>query len=249
MRVGQSDKNFKSLSFLIPKDIRIDASHNRLKTTRTREGSVLIKFGNTHVICNASVENATPRWMQAKKTGWVTAEYGMLPRSTNERMSREAQRGKQSGRTQEIQRLIGRSLRNCLNLSFLSDKLIKIDCDVLSADGGTRTTSINGSWIALNFAIKKLLNRKLIVNNPIKYGVSAISCGIISGKPFLDLDYDEDSSAEADANFVFDSLGNIIEIQCTGEKNVISEKNFTSMYNLAKKSINNIYKIQSNVKE
>lgn len=211
--------------------------------------SCLIEFGLTKVICSVTIEEKVPRWLKGTDQGWLTAEYSMLPTATNSRNDREAIRGKLSGRTQEIQRLIGRSLRNCLNLSFLSDKLIKIDCDVLSADGGTRTTSINGSWIALNFAIKKLLNRKLIVNNPIKYGVSAISCGIISGKPFLDLDYDEDSSAEADANFVFDSLGNIIEIQCTGEKNVISEKNFTSMYNLAKKSINNIYKIQSNVEE
>ena len=211
--------------------------------------SCLIEFGLTKVICSVTIEEKVPRWLKGTGQGWLTAEYSMLPTATNSRNDREAIRGKLSGRTQEIQRLIGRSLRNCLNLSFLSDKLIKIDCDVLSADGGTRTTSINGSWIALNFAIKKLLNRKLIVNNPIKYGVSAISCGIISGKPFLDLDYDEDSSAEADANFVFDSLGNIIEIQCTGEKNVISEKNFTSMYNLAKQSINNIYKIQSNVKE
>ena len=211
--------------------------------------SCLIEFGLTKVICSVTIEEKVPRWLKGTNKGWLTAEYSMLPTATNSRNDREAIRGKLSGRTQEIQRLIGRSLRNCLNLSFLSDKLIKIDCDVLSADGGTRTTSINGSWIALNFAIKKLLNRKLIVNNPIKYGVSAISCGIISGKPFLDLDYDEDSSAEADANFVFDSLGNIIEIQCTGEKNVISEKNFTSMYNLAKQSINNIYKIQSNVKE
>lgn len=211
--------------------------------------SCLIEFGLTKVICSVTIEEKVPRWLKGTNQGWLTAEYSMLPTATNSRNDREAIRGKLSGRTQEIQRLIGRSLRNCLNLSFLADKLIKIDCDVLSADGGTRTTSINGSWIALNFAIKKLLNRKLIVNNPIKYGVSAISCGIISGKPFLDLDYDEDSSAEADANFVFDSLGNIIEIQCTGEKNVISEKNFTSMYNLAKQSINNIYKIQSNVKE
>ena len=211
--------------------------------------SCLIEFGLTKVICSVTIEEKVPRWLKGTSQGWLTAEYSMLPTATNSRNDREAIRGKLSGRTQEIQRLIGRSLRNCLNLSFLSDKLIKIDCDVLSADGGTRTTSINGSWIALNFAIKKLLNRKLLVNNPIKYGISAISCGIISGKPFLDLDYDEDSSAEADANFVFDSLGNIIEIQCTGEKNVISEKNFTSMYNLAKQSINNIYKIQSNVKE
>ena len=211
--------------------------------------SCLIEFGLTKVICSVTIEEKVPRWLKGTSQGWLTAEYSMLPTATNSRNDREAIRGKLSGRTQEIQRLIGRSLRNCLNLSFLSDKLIKVDCDVISADGGTRTTSINGSWIALNFAIRKLLDKNLLLSNPIKYGVSAISCGIISGKPFLDLDYDEDSSAEADANFVFDSFGNIIEIQCTGEKNVISEKNFTSMYNLAKRSINDIYKIQTNIKE
>ena len=235
----RSNRKFNEL-----RDIKVEAGF-----MKNAYSSCLIEFGLTKVICSVTIEEKVPRWLKGTSQGWLTAEYSMLPTATNSRNDREAIKGKLSGRTQEIQRLIGRSLRNCLNLSFLSDKLIKIDCDVLSADGGTRTTSINGSWIALNFAIKKLLNRKLIVNNPIKYGVSAISCGIISGKPFLDLDYDEDSSAEADANFVFDSLGNIIEIQCTGEKNVISEKNFTSMYNLAKKSINNIYKIQSNVKE
>ena len=209
--------------------------------------SCLIEFGLTKVICSVTIEEKVPRWLKGTNQGWLTAEYSMLPTSTNSRNDRESIRGKLSGRTQEIQRLIGRSIRNCLNLELLSEKLIKIDCDVLSADGGTRTTSINGSWIALNLAIKKLLKKKVLKNNPIKYGVSAISCGIISGNPYVDLDYVEDSSAEADANFVFDNLGNIIEIQCTGEKNVISEKNFTSMYNLAKKSIGKIYQIQSNV--
>ena len=209
--------------------------------------SCLIEFGLTKVICSVTIEEKIPRWLKASNQGWLTAEYSMLPTSTNTRNDRESIRGKLSGRTQEIQRLIGRSLRNCLNLSFLSEKLIKVDCDVLSADGWTRTTSINGSWIALNLAMKKLQKKGILQNNPIKYGVSAISCGIVSGEPLVDLDYEEDSSAEADANFVFDSLGNIIEIQCTGEKTVISEKNFTSMYNLAKKSISEIYNIQSNV--
>ena len=209
--------------------------------------SCLIEFGLTKVICSVTIEEKIPRWLKASNQGWLTAEYSMLPTSTNTRNDRESIRGKLSGRTQEIQRLIGRSLRNCLNLSFLSEKLIKVDCDVLSADGGTRTTSINGSWIALNLAMKKLQKKGILQNNPIKYGVSAISCGIVSGEPLVDLDYEEDSSAEADANFVFDSLGNIIEIQCTGEKTAISEKNFTSMYNLAKKSISEIYNIQSNV--
>ena len=198
--------------------------------------SCLIEFGLTKVICSVTIEEKVPRWLKGANQGWLTAEYSMLPTSTNTRNDRESARGKLSGRTQEIQRLIGRSLRNCLNLSLLSEKLIKIDCDVLSADGGTRTTSINGSWIALNLAVKRLVQTKVLKKNPLKYGVSAISCGIILGKPYVDLDYKEDSSAEADANFVFDSLGNIIEIQCTGEKTVISEKSFTSMYNLAKKS-------------
>ena len=209
--------------------------------------SCLIEFGLTKVICSVTIEEKVPRWLKGTNQGWLTAEYSMLPTSTNTRNDRESIRGKLSGRTQEIQRLIGRSLRNCLNLSMLSEKMIKVDCDVLSADGGTRTTSINGSWIALNLAIKKLVKKKVLQNNPIKYGVSAISCGIISGNPFIDLDYEEDYSAEADANFVFDSLGNIIEIQCTGEKQTISEKNFTSMYNLAKNSMSKIYQIQSNV--
>ena len=209
--------------------------------------SCLMEFGLTKVICSITIEEKTPRWLRGSNQGWLTAEYSMLPTSTNTRNDRESIRGKLSGRTQEIQRLIGRSLRNCLDLTLLPDKLIKIDCDVLSADGGTRTTSINGSWIALNVAIKKLLQEKVLKNNPIKYGVSAISCGIIEGQPLIDLNYKEDSSADADANFVFDSLGNIIEIQCTGEKTVISEKNFTSMYNLAKLSIPKIYQIQSNI--
>ena len=233
MRKDRSFNQMREISF--EKNVNIHA-----------DGSCLVKFGNTHVLCLATIDEKVPHWLKNTGKGWVTAEYGMLPRSTNTRMDREAAKGKQSGRTQEIQRLIGRSLRNCLNLSLLSEKLIKIDCDVLSADGGTRTTSINGSWIALNHAIQKLVQTKVLKNNPIKYGVSAISCGIIAGNPFVDLDYEEDSSAEADANFVFDSLGNIIEIQCTGEKTVISEKNFTSMYNLAKKSISKIYQIQTN---
>ena len=209
--------------------------------------SCLIEFGLTKVICSVTIEEKIPRWLRGSGDGWLTAEYSMLPTSTDTRNDRESIRGKLSGRTQEIQRLIGRSLRNCLDLSLLSEKLIKIDCDVLTADGGTRTTSINGSWIALNLAVKKLMQKKILKNNPIKYGVSAISCGIIAGNPYIDLNYQEDSSAEADANFVFDSLGNIIEIQCTGEKTVISEKNFNSMYNLAKQSISDIYKIQSKI--
>ena len=233
--------------------MRKDRQYNELRKIeivpnfmKNAYSSCLISFGNTKVICSITLENKLPRWLISSNQGWLTAEYSMLPTSTNTRNDRESIRGKLSGRTQEIQRLIGRSLRNCLDLTIINEKLIKIDCDVLSADGGTRTTSINGSWIALNLAIKKLMQQKLLFKNPIKYGVTAISCGIISGKPFLDLDYAEDSAADADANFVFDNLGNIIEIQCTGERKVVSESNFTIMYNLAKKSIADIYKIQSN---
>ena len=233
--------------------MRKDRQYNELRKIeivpnfmKNAYSSCLISFGNTKVICSITLENKLPRWLISSNQGWLTAEYSMLPTSTNTRNDRESVKGKLSGRTQEIQRLIGRSLRNCLDLTIINEKLIKIDCDVLSADGGTRTTSINGSWIALNLAIKKLMQQKLLFKNPIKYGVTAISCGIISGKPFLDLDYAEDSAADADANFVFDNLGNIIEIQCTGERKVVSESNFTIMYNLAKKSIADIYKIQSN---
>ena len=233
----RSDRKFNEL-----RNIKVD-----INFMKNAFSSCLMEFGLTKVICSITIEEKTPRWLRGSNQGWLTAEYSMLPTSTNTRNDRESIRGKLSGRTQEIQRLIGRSLRNCLDLTLLPDKLIKIDCDVLSADGGTRTTSINGSWIALNVAIKKLLQEKVLKNNPIKYGVSAISCGIIEGQPLIDLNYKEDSSADADANFVFDSLGNIIEIQCTGEKTVISEKNFTSMYNLAKQSIPKIYQIQSNI--
>ena len=234
--------------------MRSDRKFNELRNIKVEKNfmqnaftSCLIEFGLTKVICSVTIEEKIPRWLRGSGQGWLTAEYSMLPTSTDTRNDRESIRGKLSGRTQEIQRLIGRSLRNCLDLSLLSEKLIKIDCDVLTADGGTRTTSINGSWIALNLAVKKLMQKKILKNNPIKYGVSAISCGIIAGKPYIDLNYLEDSSAEADANFVFDNLGNIIEIQCTGEKTVISEKNFNCMYNLAKQSISDIYKIQSKI--
>ena len=206
--------------------------------------SCLISFGNTQVICSASIDEKLPRWLKGKNKGWVTAEYSMLPASTHTRNERESNRGKLSGRTQEIQRLIGRSLRSVLNLELLEDKIIKIDCDVVNADGGTRTTAINGSWIALSIAIKKLIKNKILLKNPINYGVSAVSCGIIDGEPYLDLNYAEDSKAEADSNFVFDNLGNIIEIQCSGEKNTVTPENFSSMYKLARNASKDIYKIQ-----
>ena len=173
------------------------------------EGSALIKFGNTHVICTASIENSVPRWMKNSNEGWITAEYGMLPRSTHERMGREAARGKQSGRTQEIQRLIGRSLRQSVNLEYLKDHTITIDCDVIQADGGTRTASITGGCIALFSAIQN----KLKDHRAIKKHVAAISIGLLNDQPILDLDYTEDSSAETDLNLVMDEDNGIIEIQ------------------------------------
>ncbi len=186
--------------------------------------SVLIEFGNTKVICSATIEERLPKWLKGSGKGWITAEYSMLPTSTHSRSERESTKGKVSGRTQEIQRLIGRCLRNCIDLGSLNEVLIKIDCDVISADGGTRTTAINGSWIALSLAIKKLISEKKISLNPIKYGVAAISCGIFKNNILVDLDYNEDSNADADANFVFSHNGEIIEIQCTGEKDIISKK-------------------------
>ena len=178
------------------------------------EGSALIKFGNTHVICTASIENSVPRWMKNSNEGWITAEYGMLPRSTHERMGREAARGKQSGRTQEIQRLIGRSLRQSVNLEYLEDHTITIDCDVIQADGGTRTASITGGCIALFSAIQN----KLKDHRAIKKHVAAISIGLLKDQPILDLDYTEDSSAETDLNLVMDEDNGIIEIQGTAEE-------------------------------
>ena len=232
------------------RDTRDKSSLREIKVTKdfmkNSLGSCLIEHGNTKVICSATVENRIPRWLRGKGYGWITAEYSMLPTSTNERTEREVNRGKLSGRTQEIQRLIGRSLRNVCNLSILTEKVIKIDCDVISADGGTRTASINGAWIALKLAIKELINRKVISESFILSGLSAISCGLLNNNVVLDLNYEEDSNAEADANFVFDSNGNIVEIQCTGEKTSISSAQFSEMFKLAKDSCQKIYEIQKN---
>ena len=206
--------------------------------------SCLIEFGNTKVICSVTIESHLPRWLKGSGKGWITGEYAMLPTSTHTRTDRESIKGKLSGRTQEIQRLIGRSLRNCVDLSLLSEILIKIDCDVLLADGGTRTTAINGSWIALSLAVKKLIKNKLLFRNPIRYGLSAVSCGMIGKDVLLDLDYKEDSSADADANFVFTNNGSIVEIQCTGEQNYIEHEQFIKMYTVAKEAAKEIYKLQ-----
>ena len=213
------------------------------------EGSCLVKFGDTHVLCTASVENRVPPWLRNSGSGWVTAEYGMLPRSTGERMRREASVGKQSGRTQEIQRLIGRSLRSVIDLDQLGENQISIDCDVIQADGGTRTASISGAFIALKQSVNFLLTSKEIKKDPIKEYLGAVSCGIYRGKPILDLDYKEDSAAEADANFVITDKNKIIEIQATAEQYPFSEKMFLELMMLAKSGIEEIIKKQKDVLE
>ena len=211
------------------------------------EGSALIKFGDTHVICTASIENHVPRWMRGSNEGWITAEYGMLPRSTHERMNRESTRGKQSGRTMEIQRLIGRSLRQAVDLKYLKDKTINIDCDVIQADGGTRTASISGGFVALYLAIEKIKNNYNLQKPIIKNYIGAISAGIIDNKPLLDLDYIEDSKAQVDANFVICDSGEISEIQVTGEEFFFSDDQFNEIFKLAKKGIEEIIKAQKSV--
>ena len=204
------------------------------------EGSVLVSFGNTKVICTATIENKVPRWMRNSEEGWVTAEYGMLPRSTNERMGREAARGKQSGRTQEIQRLIGRSLRQAVNLRYLKGKTINIDCDVIQADGGTRTASITGGCAALFLAI----NNHHDDNRAINTFVAAVSLGILDDKVILDLDYQEDSSAETDLNLVMTDELKLIEIQGTGEESPFSKEQLSEMIEIGSQAIEQIIEIQ-----
>jgi len=211
------------------------------------EGSCLVKFGNTHVLCTASIDEKTPPWLRNSGKGWVTAEYGMLPRSTNTRIDREAARGKQSGRTQEIQRLIGRSLRSITNLEALGERQIKIDCDVIQADGGTRTASISGGFVALYMAVEKLKNNYNIQQNIIKNFVAAISVGIINNKPCLDLNYKEDAAAQVDANFVICENDKISEIQVTGEEYFFSEDQYQDIYKLAKIGVDQIIAKQKNV--
>ncbi|MDR0942183.1 MAG: ribonuclease PH [Holosporales bacterium] len=198
------------------------------------DGSCFVKFGETHVICAATIEERVPIFLRNTKTGWVSAEYGMLPCSCQERTDREAAKGKQFGRTLEIQRLIGRSLRSVIDLSILGERQIKIDCDVIQADGGTRTASITGAFVAMYLACQKLLKNKSIISNPIKEHVVAISCGIVNGEPLLDLDYGEDSTAEVDSNFIM-STNNIIEIQACGEKRPFIESEFFDLLKYAKK--------------
>ena len=204
------------------------------------DGSCLVKFGNTHVLCLATIDEKVPHWLKNTGKGWVTAEYGMLPRSTNTRMDREASKGKQSGRTQEIQRLIGRSLRSIVDLSNLGERQIKIDCDVIQADGGTRTASISGGFISLYLAIEKLKNNYNLQKPIIKNFIGAVSTGIVENKALLDLDYKEDSEAQVDANFVICDSDEISEIQVTGEEFFFNDTQFTEMFSLAKIGVKEI---------
>jgi len=226
-------KNNRSNDEMRPLEIEVGVNKHA-------EGSALIKFGDTHVICTASIENHVPRWMRGSNEGWITAEYGMLPRSTHERMNREAARGKQSGRTMEIQRLIGRSLRQAVDLKYLKDKTINVDCDVIQADGGTRTASISGACVALFEAIKNSHDDQ----RAIKEYVAAVSIGLKDGSPLLDLDYEEDSSADTDLNVVMTESGGIIEIQGTAEKYPFTKSQLDEMIKSASNGITDIVNFQ-----
>jgi ribonuclease PH len=215
--------------------------------SRHAEGSCLIGFGDTRVLCTASVEERVPGFLRNTGRGWVTAEYGMLPRATHTRSDREAARGKQSGRTQEIQRLIGRSLRAVTDLEGFGERSIKIDCDVLQADGGTRTAAITGAYVALQFAFRHLIEKGEIDTAPISTEVAAISCGLYRGVPVLDLDYDEDSAAATDANFVLTGDGRIIEVQMTAEQEPFSETEMNQLLDLAKKGVVELVAMQRQV--
>jgi ribonuclease PH len=214
--------------------------------TKHAEGSVLVEFGDTKVICTASIDDRTPPWLRGKKQGWVTAEYGMLPRSTHSRMGREAARGKQSGRTQEIQRLIGRSLRAIVDMKALGERQIVIDCDVIQADGGTRTASISGAYIALVDAVQSLLDKGVLKKNPLTGQLASVSVGIFEGNAVLDLDYDEDSNAETDMNVVINGAGDFIEVQGTAEGHAFSRDEMNQMLDLAEKGIAEIIIEQNN---
>ena len=229
-----SNRNFNELRNIILE----------VNTSPHAEGSCFAKFGNTHVLCTASVESKLPLWLKNSGRGWITAEYGMLPRSTHTRMDREVTKGKPSGRTQEIQRLIGRSLRSVVDLKKLAEYQIKIDCDVIQADGGTRTASITGAWVALYQAINFLLKSGKLPENPITDQVAAISCGICENQELIDLDYEEDSCAETDGNFVMTLANGIVEIQATAEEKPYNKNQFLKLLNLAELGTKSIFKIQ-----
>ncbi|MFG1222560.1 ribonuclease PH [Xanthobacter wiegelii] len=211
---------------------------------RHAEGSCLVKFGDTHVLVSATLEERLPPWLKGQGRGWVTAEYSMLPRATHDRTRRESTTGKQSGRTQEIQRLIGRSLRSVTDLVAMGEKQITIDCDVLQADGGTRTASITGAWIALHDCLSWMKSRSMIKEMPLKQHVAAVSCGIYEGTPVLDLDYAEDSVAETDANFVMTDTGGIVEIQGTAEKTPFTQEELLSLLSLARSGVDQLVSLQ-----
>jgi ribonuclease PH len=208
------------------------------------EGSCFVKFGDTHVLVTATLEERLPPWLKGQGRGWITAEYGMLPRATLERTRREASTGKQSGRTQEIQRLIGRSLRAVVDIQALGERQITLDCDVIQADGGTRTAAITGAWVALHDCLAWMRTRNIISGDPIRDHVAAISCGICNGAPVLDLDYEEDSAAETDANFVMTGSGNIVEVQGTAEKTPFTEEQLLALLALARKGIAKLVDLQ-----
>jgi ribonuclease PH len=221
------------------RDVRLEPGFSR-----HAEGSCLARFGDTHVRCTASVEEKVPPFLRNSGKGWITAEYGMLPRSTHTRTDREAARGKQSGRTLEIQRLIGRSLRASVDLGALGERQVKIDCDVLQADGGTRTAAITGAWVALHQAVARMRKAGQLARSPLVGQVAAVSCGIFAGVPVLDLDYDEDSKADADANFVLASDGRIIEVQGTAEGAPFSQEDFLALMALARDGIGRLMALQ-----
>lgn len=212
--------------------------------TKHAEGSVLVEFGDTKVICNASVNNSVPRFLKGSGRGWITAEYGMLPRSTHERMDRESSNGKQGGRTLEIQRLIGRSLRAAVDLNLLGENSITVDCDVIQADGGTRTAAITGGCVALFDAFSHMLTLEMIPKNPLHFLIASVSVGIYQGQPILDLDYIEDSNAETDMNVVMNADGHFVEVQGTAEKRVFSQQELNNMLELAKIGITNLIRQQ-----
>ncbi len=212
--------------------------------SRYAEGSCLAKFGETHVLCTASVDENVPRWMKGSGKGWVTAEYGMLPRATHSRNNREAARGKQGGRTVEIQRLIGRSLRAAIDLKKLGERQIIVDCDVMQADGGTRTASITGAWVALYQACEGLVEKGLIKENPVTDNMAAVSCGIVEGECRLDLEYVEDSAAQADANFVLTETGGVIEVQASAEDTPFTVDEMAELMRLAGLGIGELCKLQ-----
>jgi ribonuclease PH len=221
------------------RSVRLDVN-----VSKYAEGSCLAVFGDTQVLCLATIEEKVPPFLRNSGRGWITAEYGMLPRATNERMEREAAKGKQSGRTQEIQRLIGRSLRAVIDLGGFGERQIRLDCDVIQADGGTRTAAITGSFVALHIAFAHMRKLGVMPSIPLRDHVAAISCGIYKGTPVLDLDYAEDSNADADANFVLTGAGDIVEIQGTAEKKAFTEAEFNQLFQLARKGIGQLVELQ-----